>query len=152
MQTTRRTVLGLIALPPLLVASSLPAAAAEPETFAVEGLAIRGIDPVGYFTDAAPVPGDAAHAVIYRGAQWRFANANNREAFEMNPDKFGAQFGGYCAYAASKGYLAATIPEAWTIYDDRLYLNANQRARELWRQDIPGNIIKGRANWPSILG
>ena len=43
-------------------------------------------------------------------------------------------------------------PEAWTVYEDRLYLNANLRARELWLQDVPGNIAKGEGNWPGILG
>ena len=30
--------------------------------------------------------------------------------------------------------------------------NANLRARDLWLQDVPGNIAKGEANWPDILG
>ena len=152
MNSTRRALLGLVALPPVLGLTGLPAYAAEPETFAVGGLAIRGIDPVAYFTDGGPVPGDAANALMYKGAEWRFVSPANQAAFEADPARYGAQFGGYCAYAASKGYLAPTIPEAWTVYEDRLYLNANLRARELWQQDIPGNIAKGRANWPGILG
>jgi hypothetical protein len=27
----------------------------------------------------------------------------------------------------SKGYIAPTVPEAWTIYEDRLYLNFSLR-------------------------
>lgn len=152
MNTTRRTLLGFLALPPLLAITGVPASAAEPETFAVEGLAIRGIDPVAYFTGANPVLGNVAHPVVYRGAQWRFVSATNKATFQTDPDKYGAQFGGYCAFAASRGYLAPTIPEAWTVYEDRLYLNANLRARELWLRDIPDNIAAGRANWPGILG
>ncbi len=152
MNTTRRALLGLIALPPVLGLTGLPAFAAEPETFAIDGLAIRGIDPVGYFQLSRPVPGSPGHSVIYRGAEWRFASADNMATFESDPARYGAQFGGYCAYAASKGYLAPTVPEAWTVHEDHLYLNANLRARELWLQDIPGNIAKGRANWPGILG
>lgn len=44
------------------------------------------------------------------------------------------------------------MPEAWTIYEDKLYLNYNLRARELWLEDILGNIAKGLENWPGILG
>ena len=58
--------------------------------------------------------------------------------------------GGHCAYAMSKGYIAPTVPEAWTIYEDRLYLNFTLRARELWLQDVPGNIALGDANWPKL--
>ncbi len=152
MTLTRRAALCLIALPPTISLTGAPALAAEPETFAVDGLAIRGIDPVAYFTQAGPVQGAAAHAARYRGAEWRFVTAANRDTFAADPERYGAQFGGYCAYAASRGYLAPTVPEAWTVYDDRLYLNANLRARELWLQDVPGNIAKGRANWPGILG
>lgn len=152
MTQSRRFVLGLIALAPLLAVASRPAQAAEPETFQVDGVAIRGIDPVAYFSKARPVPGDLALSLSYKGAEWRFASAGNRALFEADPVKYGARFGGYCAYAASLGYLAPTVPEAWTVYEGRLYLNASLRARELWLQDVPGNIAKGEANWPGILG
>lgn len=152
MPLSRRSAIGLLAMAPTVSLFGLPAHAAEPQTFQVGGLAIRGFDPVGYFTDGAPVSGSAAHTIQYNGAIWQFASAANMAAFEADPRKYGAQFGGYCAYAASKGYLAPTIPEAWTVYEDRLYLNANLRARELWLQDIPGNIALGQENWPGILG
>ena len=152
MTHSRRAVLGLIALPPILAVIGLPATAKEPDTFQVDGLAIRGFDPVGYFTDGGPVMGSADFSTDHNGATWQFASPANRDAFIGDPEKYGARFGGYCAYAASLGYLAPTIPEAWTVYEDRLYLNANLRARELWQQDIPGNIVKGEANWPGILG
>ena len=80
------------------------------------------------------------------------SNAGNAEAFLADPERYAPAFGGYCAYAASRGYLAPTIPEAWTIYDGTLYLNASLRARELWMQDVPGNIAAGLKNWPGILG
>ena len=152
MQLTRRAALGLFALPPVLAVTGTPAAAMEPETYQTDGIAINGIDPVAYFTDGGPVPGSTDHALSYKGATWLFVSAANAAAFQSDPAKYGAQFGGYCAYAASLGYLAPTQPEAWTVYEDRLYLNANLRARELWLQDVPGNIAKGEANWPGILG
>ena len=152
MALSRRAVIGLFAAAPVVSFFGLPAQAAEPETFQVDGLAIRGIDPVAYFTDGGPVQGSANHTTMHNGATWQFVSDANKSAFMADPNKYGAQFGGYCAYAASKGYLAPTIPEAWTVYNDRLYLNANLRARELWLKDVPGNIAKGEANWPGILG
>ncbi|MDJ0631231.1 MAG: YHS domain-containing (seleno)protein [Rhodobacter sp.] len=152
MPLNRRTLLGLFALAPITALAARPAFAREPETFQTDGVAINGIDPVGYFTDGGPIPGSAEHTVMHNGAEWRFASAANKATFEGDPEKYGAKFGGYCAFAASRGYLAPTIPEAWTVYEDRLYLNANLRARELWLEDVPGNIAKGEANWPGILG
>ena len=155
MLTRRRLLTASLAVP--LAAALIPsvprrALAAEPENFAVDGMAIRGIDPLGYFTAGAPVAGSAAHALIWRGAIWYFADAGAMTAFEGDPEAYCPVFGGYCAYAASLGYLAPSVPEAWTVHDGRLYLNASLRARELWLGDIDGNIAKGRANWPDILG
>ncbi|WP_204113437.1 YHS domain-containing (seleno)protein [Shimia biformata] len=149
---TRRKTLALMTLAP--VASTLAPTAAlarEPEVFQ-NPVAINGTDPVAYFTEGKPVAGSANHKVMWNGADWHFANAENAAKFSEKPEAYAPVFGGYCAFAASKGYLAPTVPEAWTIHEDRLYLNFSLRARELWLQDVPGNIKKGMANWPGILG
>ena len=138
-----------LATPALLLAH--PALAREPEIYQEGGIAIDGSDPVAYFTTNGPVAGGNV-TVQYKGATWRFADQASADAFAATPTAYEPAFGGYCAFAASRGYLAPTTPEAWTIYEDRLYLNANLRARELWLEDVPGNIAKGEANWPGILG
>ena len=146
----RRTFSALALAAPALVLAR-PALAREPEIYQERGIAIDGSDPVGYFTTGGPVPGGDV-TVQYKGATWRFADQASADAFAANPTAYEPAFGGYCAFAASRGYLAPTTPEAWTIYEDKLYLNANLRARELWLEDVPGNIAKGKANWPGILG
>jgi YHS domain-containing protein len=103
-------------------------------------------------SQGAPVQGDAAFATDWMGARWTFASAANRDAFVAEPERYAPAFGGYCAFAASRGYVAPTIPEAWSIHEDRLYLNANLRARELWLAELPTVIAAGEANWPGILG
>lgn len=145
---TRRHVLGLLAVTPLL---ARPAYAASPEVFADGGLAIRGADPVAFFDGNGPVIGETAHSLMWKGAEWRFANAENRAAFESNPLAYAPQYGGYCAYAMSKGYVASSEPEAWTIYEGKLYLNFSVTVRGIWSQDIPGNIAKADTNWPAAL-
>ncbi len=147
----RRSVLGLAAALPIFLAAR-PALAREPEVFSEGGVAIGGTDPVAYFTDGGPVLGSAAHGLNWRGAQWLFASAENRALFEADPERYAPAYGGYCAWAMSEGYLAPTIPEAWTIYEERLYLNANLRIRRRWERDIPGHIARADANWPGVLG
>lgn len=148
---TRRDFLALAGLTPVTLAMMPSAAfAASPPVFQ-NPIAINGIDPIKYFTDQAPVAGSADHAVMWNGATWHFASAENAAMFTANPEAYAPVFGGYCAYAASRGYLAPTIPEAWTVYEGKLYLNANLRARSLWSRDVPGNIAAGLANWPGIL-
>jgi hypothetical protein len=43
--------------------------------------AIRGYDPVAYFTEGRPVKGSKEFTHRWNGAEWRFANAENRARF-----------------------------------------------------------------------
>jgi YHS domain-containing protein len=114
-------------------------------------LAIHGYDPVAYFNDAKPVKGSGEHAFAYKGAQWHFASAANRALFEADPAHYAPQYGGHCAYAASKGYFADVDPAAWRVHDSKLYLNYSLKVQKLWESDVEGNIVKGDANWPVML-
>lgn len=116
-----------------------------------QGLAMKGYDPVAYFVSGQPARGAADVQYQWNGATWRFSNAQNRELFVRDPEKYAPQFGGYCAWAVSRGYTADGDPEAWKIVDGRLYLNYSKRVQRMWEQDIPGNIEKARANWPAVL-
>jgi len=114
------------------------------------GVAIEGIDPVAYFTDGKPVPGSKEHVFEWRGATWRFASAAHRDLFAADPEKYAPQYGGYCAWAVSRGYTAGIDPEAWKIHEGRLYLNYDPEVQAKWSEDIPGNIAKADANWPAL--
>lgn len=129
-----------------------PAYAMKPKVFVHDGLAIRGIDPVAYFEAGAPTMGVEAHQSDWNGATWQFASAENKALFDGDPEAYAPKYGGYCAYAVSKGATATTDPEAWTIHEDRLYLNFSTNVREIWSEDIPGNVEKADNNWPSVLG
>ncbi len=149
---TRRATLGLFATAPLVTFAATRARAAEPAIFNTDGIAINGIDPVAYFTESAPVDGNPEITLDWMEATWQFASEENLVMFEAEPETYAPRFGGYCAFAASRGYLAPTIPIAWTVYEDRLYLNANLRAQELWLGELPDVIAAGEENWPAILG
>ena len=97
MTLTRRTTLGLI-----LATIAVPAFAKD-QTFNTDGMAIRGYDPVAYFTMSKPVKGDASHSSDYNGATWAFSSAENKALFDADPAKYAPKYGGYCAYAVSKG-------------------------------------------------
>jgi YHS domain-containing protein len=114
------------------------------------GLAIDGYDPVAYFTERKPVKGDRQFEHQYNGATYRFASAANRDLFAKSPEKYAPQYGAFCAYAVSRNYTADTDPLAWKIVDGKLYLNYNAAAQKAWEQDVPGNIVKGDANWPGL--
>ena len=149
--TRRRLMISALAAAPLAAVLPRTAVAGQPPVFAAGGPAINGYDPLAYFTEDKPVKGDPAHAHDWNGATWHFASAANREAFAADPAAYAPQYGGYCAYAVSKGYTAKTEPDAWTVHEGRLYLNYNTTVREIWSEDIPGNIRRADANWPGVL-
>jgi hypothetical protein len=116
-----------------------------------KGVAVHGFDVVAYATTAAAVRGHTEFEYRWQGAIWRFASAAHRDAFAASPDRFAPQFGGYCAWAVSRGYTADIDPHAWRIVEGKLYLNYSKRVQRMWEQDLAGNIGKGQANWPGVL-
>lgn len=142
--TLSAAALGTTLLPRLAFAASAP-------VFNTEGTAISGYDPVGYFTEGKPVDGTDEHMLKWMGSMWRFASAENLAAFETDPRAFAPRYGGYCAYAMSQGYIASTVPEAWTINEDKLYLNFSKGVRRRWKKDIPGYVASADMHWPGIL-
>lgn len=130
-------------------AKSIPAVYADPQLDAQ--LAIRGYDPVAYFTVGEPVEGSSDYEYEWNGATWRFSSAAHKDLFAQNPEAYAPQYGGYCAKALSEGNMASTVPEAWDIVDGKLYLNYSLDVQQQWKGDVPGNIAKADAKWPSIL-
>jgi YHS domain-containing protein len=115
------------------------------------GLALHGYDPVAYFDAQRPVKGHAQFEHRWNGATWRFASPESRAKFAAAPETYAPQFGGYCAWAVSRGYTADIDPDAWRIVDGRLYLNYSRSVQRTWERDIPGNIARARDNWPAVL-
>lgn len=113
--------------------------------------AIRGYDPVAYFTEGRPVKGSREFSHRWNGAEWRFASAQNRERFAAAPEKYAPQYGGYCAYGVAGGYAVKIEPEAWSVVDGKLYLNYDRSVQASWRKDVPGYIRKADTNWPAVL-
>lgn len=120
--------------------------------FVHDGYAIRGYDPVAYFTEGEPVAGRAEFEAEWNGATWRFASAGNRERFVADPEAYAPQYGGFCAWAvAEKGELYSIDPHAWKIVDGKLYLNFSDSIQRRWERDIPGFIELGDRRWPEIV-
>lgn len=59
------------------------------------GLAIKGYDPVAYFTTGGPVKGEKSFSYTWQGAKWRFASRRHLEMFQNAPEKYAPRYGGY---------------------------------------------------------
>ena len=114
------------------------------------GLALQGYDPVGYFTDGKPVKGSPEFTASYKGATYQFGSAEHRDLFQQSPAKYEPQFGGFCGYAASINKLAPIEVDKFQVLHDRLILQHNKKAWDLWHQDVEGNLKKADANWPTL--
>lgn len=99
-----------------------------------QGVAIRGYDPVAYFTDGKPTRGSADFTFQWADAEWRFASADNRKQFAENPEAYAPQFGGNCAVGAATGHRVNGSPKRWRIEDNgRLYFDKDIFAYTLHR-------------------
>ncbi|MCP9753527.1 YHS domain-containing (seleno)protein [Ferruginibacter sp. HRS2-29] len=118
--------------------------------FATDGVAIRGYDAVAYFTDNQAVKGVEAFSYQWNNARWLFKNNDHLLQFIANPEKYAPQYGGYCAYGLSENHASPTSPEAFTIVDDKLYLNYSLKVKQLWLKDQQERIQKANAFWPGL--
>ena len=123
------------------------------------GYAASGYDVVAYFglaqnpvgtAQPAGVPGDAAYTATHNGAKFAFSSAENKAAFEANPEKYAPQFDGHCAYGVAQGGKVPGNPNLWRIVDDKLYLNITNNVVGFWEEDISGNINLADGNWASL--
>jgi YHS domain-containing protein len=113
-------------------------------------VAIKGYDPVAYFTQSAAVKGSPQFTQAWMGATWQFSSAANRDEFARNPEKYAPQYGGYCAYGVSKGHAVSIDPEAWKVVDGKLYLNYSKDVQKTWSGNIPDNIERANRKWPDL--
>jgi YHS domain-containing protein len=115
-----------------------------------DGIAIKGYDPVAYFTEQKAVEGKKDFFYDWSGVKWLFSTQAHLDTFKMKPQKFVPQYGGFCAYGTSENHLSPTDPNAWTIVEGKLYLNYNKEVKRLWSKDIPERIKKADAYFPAL--
>lgn len=128
-----------------------PLQAQQPEIFQTkDGIALKGYDPVAFFTEQKAVKGTDTIRLVWKAATWLFSSLSNREQFRSNPEKFAPQYGGYCAYGVAGNHKSPTETDTWTVVDGRLYFNYNQAVRKLWLQDTVQLIRKANLNWEKI--
>ncbi len=130
----------------LLLALGMPGLAAGADEPAPR-VAIKGYDPVAYFTPGKPSPGSADISYEWEGARWQFASAAHRDLFRRDPDAYAPQYGGYCALGMVGGNHGQVDPEAWTIVDGKLYLAYDRASREEWRKNQAANIAAADRVW-----
>ena len=144
---TRRIILQGIAAWAVLGGLAVPV---EALAQAAGPLALKGYDPVAYFTDGKPVQGTAEYEVVFDGQRYRFASAKHRELFKANPDKYAPQFSGLCAMNLSRGVKRESDPHNWVISNGNLYVFASEAGQANFTKDPSTFTAKANANWKSL--
>ena len=89
-----RTLLSIVAAT-LITAWASQVSAFEEVNKDFFGVAIKGYDPVAYFTEGEAVKGKKEFSHSWNEAKWYFASANNRDRFASDPEHYAPQYGGY---------------------------------------------------------
>jgi YHS domain-containing protein len=126
----RATPLARALIAALLILVVAPARGEDINRVSLSGEAIEGYDPVAYYTTGQPQAGTRAFLYEWKGAVWRFASRSDRELFEADPERYQPAFGGYCAFAMSKGIKADIHPFAYAILSGKLYLFSTFESRD----------------------
>ena len=129
----------LFAAVSMLPASGLLAAETAP-------LAIKGYDPVAYFTIGKPGKGRPEYEYEWDERRYLFLSARDREMFRADPVRYAPQFADFCAMALSMGEIVEADPENWLISDGKLYIFGKAGGPTLFKQDLAANIVKANQN------
>jgi YHS domain-containing protein len=115
-------------------------------------LALKGYDPVAYFTDHKPVKGSAQFTASYDDTTYWFANAAHRAAFVADPDHYAPQYDGFCAINVARGHKYEADPAAWKIADGRLYVFQGKQGVPMFTAQKAKIVAEANANWPELRG
>lgn len=113
------------------------------------GVAVSGYDVVAYYHRGdRTAKGKKEFSYHWMGTEWHFLSAKNRDKFSSDPARYAPEYGGYCAYSASKGIIFYGDPEYWILKNDRLFLFFNAYTRRKFKEGVGDGIIeRADANW-----
>jgi len=152
----RSLLLAVITIFTCLSAITQDASALRKKHFNLDkGIAIKGYDPVSYFTGNKAVKGSKDLAVINQGVIYYFSSVANKEAFKANPFKYEPEYGGWCAYAMGEsGEKVSVDPETFKILNGKLYLFYNRyftNTLNSWNKNEAALKQNADLNWPKLF-
>jgi len=140
------------ALVSVAMALAVSGSARAQHTIASSGprVALKGYDPVSYFSDGKPEQGSKDFTFAYDDTTYWFKSAEHRNKFASDPEHYAPQFDGYCAVQLSRGRKVEADPEAWTITNGKLYVFSGKRGVPIFREQPAAIAAKASENWPKL--
>lgn len=120
-----------------------------------DGIAIKGYDPVTYFTQNKAIKGKKELAVSHQGIVYYFSSVQNKDAFKAAPFKYEPEYGGWCAYAmGNSGEKVSIDPETFKIVNGKLYLFYNRfftNTLKDWNKNEATLKKNADLKWPTLF-
>lgn len=116
----------------------------------VQRVALRGYDPISYFTDGKPEQGSKDFTFAYDDTVYWFKSAEHRDKFATDPEHYAPQFDGYCAIQLSRGLKVEADPEAWAITSGKLYVFSKRPAVQKFAKESVAIVEQANHNWPVV--
>jgi YHS domain-containing protein len=113
-------------------------------------LALKGYDPVAYFTEKRAVAGTSHYRHDWDGAIYQFVSAKHLELFKTDPDRYLPQYENWCAASVANGAKVHANPEFWLVVDGRLYLFGGPIGPTLMSKDTTAMKSQADDNWPKV--
>ena len=115
---------------------------------------LKGYDPVAIFAEGggAPLAGMPGLSLDYQGVTYHFASVQNRDQFQLQPEKYEPTYGGWCAYAMASGSKVDIQPQLFTVHGNRAHYFVSARAKQNFDRDISGHESRADGFWKMFSG
>lgn len=113
-------------------------------------IALKGYDPVSYFTAGKPEKGSSDFTFAFDDTVYWFESADHRDKFAANPERYAPQFDGFCTVQLSRGHKVEADPEAWTITNGKLYVFSGKGGVPIFQKQPVAIAEKAGENWPKL--
>ena len=113
-------------------------------------LALKGYDPVAYFTDGKPIEGSPQYEAEWDHNRYQFASGEHRDLFKSDPSHYAPQLGNACTTTLSRGGFKEVDTQAWVIHYNNLYMFGGIAGVPMFEKDPAGYITKANQNRSAI--
>lgn len=118
-------------------------------------IALDGYSPVSYVDLGLAQKGIKEHKTEYKKVYYYFTSAEQKAAFNKNPEQYLPQYGGFCAFGIYAGAKFRTDPNKFISKDGKYFLylyNIELDAQQLWldAKDHDGLLAKANENWEKL--
>jgi YHS domain-containing protein len=112
--------------------------------------ALWGYDPVSYFTAGRPEAGSAEFTFAFDDTTYWFASEEHRKMFAADPERYAPQFKGYCAASVARGLRIEADPEAWAIWNGKLFVFGSKDAVPEFMANPSEIASKANETWMTL--